>query len=162
MNVDIVKLAPMRVASVRALGEMPERDAWQKLRAWANPKGLLEDSNKHPIFGFNNPNPSEEHKEHGYEFWIGVGSEIQPEGEIEIKDFAGGLYAVTTCKLIGDPEGTIQEKWMKLWNWVQASQYQWRKTHELEKPHDLSAAEQDLLVDLYLPIEERKQPNEII
>ena len=153
MKVNVVKLAPMRVASVRVLGETPERDAWEKLREWASPKGLLEDSNKHPIFGFNNPNPSKDRKEYGYEFWIGVGPEIQAEGDIAIKDFAGGLYAVTTCKLIGDPEGTIQEKWMKLWNWVQASQYQWRKTHELEKPHDLSVSEQDLVVDLYLPIE---------
>jgi hypothetical protein len=30
---------------------------------------------------------------------IGVGPEIQAEGEIEVKDFAGGLYAVVTCKL---------------------------------------------------------------
>ncbi len=153
MEVNIVKLAPMRVASVRVLSETPEHDAWEKLRAWAEPKGLLDDSDQHPIFGFNNPNPSKDRKEYGYEFWIGVGPGIQAEGDIAIKDFAGGLYAVTTCKLIGDLEGTIQEKWMKLWNWVQASQFQWRKTHELEKPHDLSAPEQDLIVDLYLPIE---------
>jgi DNA gyrase inhibitor GyrI len=153
MNVNIVKLAPMRVASTHAFSETPERDAWGKLRAWAKPKGLLEDSDKHPIFGFNNPNPSKDRKEYGYEFWIAVNPDIQAESDIAIKNFSGGLYAVTTCKLIGDPEGTIQEKWMRLWNWVQASQYQWRKTHELEKVHDLSAPEQDLVVDLYLPIE---------
>jgi hypothetical protein len=31
MNVNIVQLAPMRVASVRILGETPERDAWEKM-----------------------------------------------------------------------------------------------------------------------------------
>jgi predicted transcriptional regulator YdeE len=116
-------------------------------------QGLLDDGDKHPVFGFNNPSL---HGPQGVRLrvWIGVGPEIQAEGDIAIKDFSGGLYAVTTCKLIGDPEGTIQEKWMKLWNWVQASHYKWRKTHELEKPHDLSAPEQDLVIDLYLPIEE--------
>ncbi|MCG3120336.1 MAG: hypothetical protein ALAOOOJD_02995 [bacterium] len=154
MKVNIVQLAPMHVASIHAFSETPERDAWEKLRAWAKPQRLLEDINLHPIFGFNSPSPSKDRKEYGYEFWIGVGPEIQAENEIVIKDFAGGLYAVTTCKLIGDPEGTIQEIWMKLWHWVQASRYQWRKTHELEKPHDLSAPEPDWVVDLYLPIAE--------
>lgn len=154
MQVNLVTLAPMRVASVRAFSATPEPDAWEKLRTWAEPKGLLMDRDKHPIFGFNNPSPSKDRKEYGYEFWIGVGPEIQVENDIAIKDFAGGLYAVTTCKLIGDPEGTIQEQWMKLWHWVQASQYHWRKTHELEKPHDRSAPEPDWVVDLYLPIAE--------
>lgn len=152
MQVALVTLAPMRVASVRAFSETPERDAWERLRAWAKPKGLLASSDQHPIFGFNNPSPSEDSKEYGYEFWISVGPEIQAEDGIAIKDFAGGLYAVTTCKLIGDPEGTIQEVWMKLWNWVQDSPYRWRNTHELEKVHDLSAPEQDMVVELYLPI----------
>src|SRR5574341_504661 len=62
MKVNIVKLAPMRIASIRALSETPERDAWEKLRAWANPKGLLDDSDKHPVFGFNNPSPSMDRK----------------------------------------------------------------------------------------------------
>lgn len=153
MKVDVVTLTPLRVASVRVFSETPERDAWEKLRAWAEPKGVLDDSDQHPIFGFNNLSPSEDSKEYGYEFWISVGPETQAEGDIVIKDFAGGFYAVTTCKLIGDPEGTIQEVWKKLWQWVQSSQYQWRKTHELEKVHDLSAPERDLVVDLYLPIE---------
>ena len=54
-DVRIVKLEPMRVASVRAISETPERDAWEKVRTWAEPKGLLADIEKHPIFGFNNP-----------------------------------------------------------------------------------------------------------
>lgn len=33
MQVDLVTLAPMRVASVRAFGQTPEHDAWEKLRA---------------------------------------------------------------------------------------------------------------------------------
>ena len=45
-DVRIVKLEPMRVASVRAISETPERDAWEKVRAWAEPKGMLKDLKK--------------------------------------------------------------------------------------------------------------------
>jgi DNA gyrase inhibitor GyrI len=154
LEVRIVKLEPMHVASVRAISGSPERDAWEKLRAWAEPKGLLDNVEKHPVFGFNNPNPSSDRKEYGYEFWIRIDPDTEPGGEIEAKDFAGGLYAVTTCKLLGDPKGNVPEVWMKLWEWVQASRYKWRKTHELEKAHNPIVPEEDLVLDLYLPIEE--------
>ena len=42
LDVRIVKLEPMRVASVRAVSESPEVDAWSKLRSWAEPKGFLQ------------------------------------------------------------------------------------------------------------------------
>ena len=155
LDVRIVKLQPMRVGSVRAISEHPERDTWQKMRVWAKPKGLLDDLEKHPVFGFNNPNPSSGRKEYGYECWIRIGPDIESEGEIEVKDFAGGLYAVTTCKLLGDPKGNVGEIRMKLWEWAQASsKYKWRRTHELEKHHDPQVSEENLALDLYLPIEE--------
>ena len=148
----IQRLEPMRVASVRVVSETPERDAWRKLRAWAESKGLLDDPESHPIFGFNNPNPSPERKEYGYELWIRVGPEAQSEGEIEVKDFAGGRYAVTTCKLHGEPN--VMETWKQLWDWAQRSGYKWRKTHELEKAQNPRASEEDLILELYLPIED--------
>lgn len=55
LDVRIVKLEPMRVASVWAFGESPETEAHEKLRAWAGPKGLLADPKKYRIFGFNTP-----------------------------------------------------------------------------------------------------------
>jgi len=155
LDVRIVKLEPMRVASVRAVSESPEVDAWGKLRAWAEPKGFLQDDENHPIFGFNNPNPQPGSKEYGYELWIKVGSDVGSEGKIEMKDYPGGLFAVTTCKLTGDPSGwNILETWKALWEWVKASKYKWRQVHELEKVHDPMAAEMDIILDLFLPIEE--------
>ncbi|MDH5383804.1 MAG: GyrI-like domain-containing protein, partial [Candidatus Aminicenantes bacterium] len=77
------------------------------------------------------------------------------EEEIEVKDFPGGLYAVTTCKLTGDPSGrNVLETWRALWEWVKSSKYKWRQTHELEKLHDPLAPEAEFVLDLYLPIEE--------
>jgi DNA gyrase inhibitor GyrI len=152
LNVRIVKLDPMTVASSRALGESPERQAWDQLSAWAEKKGLLDDIVKHPVFGFNNPNPTPGSKEYGYEFWISVDPSEKPEGNIEIKRFPGGLYAVCDCKLFGEP--SVPETWNMLWEWIQSSKYSWRKTHELEKSKNPLAPEHEMELELYLPIEE--------
>jgi hypothetical protein len=39
LEIRIVELEPMRVASVYGFGESPELQAWEKLIAWAGPKG---------------------------------------------------------------------------------------------------------------------------
>ena len=148
LDVRIEELKPMRVASVRVVSESPEQDAWEKLKSWADAKGYLGNVEEYPVFGFNNPSPSPDRKEYGYEFWIRVPLDTESEGEIEIKDVPGGLYAVTTYKGLPNPE-----IWMRLWNWVQSSSYHWRKTNELEKPHDPLSPHDEMTFDLYLPIE---------
>lgn len=152
LGVRIVKLDPMSVACTRAFGESPETQAWEQLHAWAKPKGLLDDLVMHPVFGFNNPNPSPGNKEYGYEFWISVEPDEEPDGNIEIKEFPGGLYAVTSCRLLGEPN--VLETWKLLWEWVQSSEYRWRETHELEKSKNPMAPEDEIELELYLPIEE--------
>ncbi len=147
LDVRIEELEPMRVASFRAVGECPENDAWEKLKSWAGARGYLGNVEEHPIFGFNNPNPSPGRKEYGYEFWIRVPSDTESEGEFEIKDFPGGRYAVTTHDGLPNPE-----VWKRLWDWVQSSRYEWRKTNELEKAHDPTAPHDEMVFDLYLPI----------
>jgi DNA gyrase inhibitor GyrI len=149
LNVRIERLAPMRVASVHVVSEHPELDAWERLKAWAESRGLLKDPQKHAVFGFNNPSSTPDRKEYGYEFWICVGPEIESEGQIELKEFAGGRFAVTTHR--GYPSPQI---WKQLWDWVQSSGYRWRKTHELERIHDPLASEPEVVFDLYLPIED--------
>jgi DNA gyrase inhibitor GyrI/DNA-binding HxlR family transcriptional regulator len=160
LEVKTVRLEPMRVASARAISKTPEHDAWEKMRAWAEPKGLLEDIEKHPVFGFNNPNPSPDRKEYGYEFWIRVEPDIKPEGEIDIKEFKGGLYAVTTCRLKEELESEFFQKegylesWKKIVDWVKSSKYDFAKHQCLEKAHDPGASDKELVLDLYCPIEE--------
>ena len=147
----IVRLKPMRVASAHVISTTPENDAWEKMREWAEPKGLLEDLEKHPVFGFNNPNPSPDLNEYGYEFWIRVEPDIEPEGDITIKEFEGGLYAVTTCKLKEELESEFFQKegflesWKKLVDWVKSSKYKYGKHQGLEKAHDPNASEEQLL-----------------
>ena len=153
LDVRLVRLDPMRVASVRAEGEAPEAEALARLRSWGEPKGLLKDTKAHPVFGFNNPSPTPGKREYGYEFWIRVDPGMDSDAEVEVKDFDGGLYAATPCKLMDDPQGSVLQVWHKLLEWVQASSYNWRKTHELEGLRDPYASEADVVLDLYLPVE---------
>jgi len=159
-EVKIVKLEPMRVASVRAVSTKPENDAWEKMRSWAQPRGLLEDIDKHPVFGFNSPDPSPGGKEYGYEFWIRVDPDTKPSGDVEIKKFNGGLYAVATCKLKEELESDFfikngyLESWKNLVDWVKSSKHKMGKHQCLEKAHEPGASEEELTLDLYCPIEQ--------
>jgi len=153
-DVRIVRLDPLRVASVYAFGRQPEEEAWRKLDTWAKPKGFLDDSIHHRIFGFNNPGPSPETPDYGYELWITVGLQVEPEGEIRILGFAGGLYAVTRCDVQDqDPYEAIPAAWKKLRSWRENSKYknashQWLEEHV--RPEGTSAHR--WILDLYLPI----------
>ncbi len=152
-EVRIVRLEPLRVAAALGYGESPENQAWDTILAWARSKGLLEDLERVRFFGFNNPDPSPGTPNYGYEQWITVGPEVEAEGEVEIKTFPGGLYAVLRCK--GIPN---MEKWKRLVNWQKSSSYkpahhQWLE-EQITSPLDPSIGLEDLVFDLYLPIAE--------
>jgi DNA gyrase inhibitor GyrI len=150
----------MKVASFRAVGPSPENDAWAMARAWAEPRGLLDDTERYPVYGFNSPDRGDAEGEYGYEFWIRVDPDFEPEGEVEVKAFEGGLYAVTACKLMEEAtsdffqeEGYL-ESWGRLDDWVKANQYRRGPHQSLEKPRDPLASQEDLVLDLHYPIVE--------
>lgn len=151
LNVRIEQLRPLTVASSHAIGKSPELDALEKLRAWAEPKGFLDDFDRHPVFGFNNPASSGDDEEYGYEFWIAIESDVKPEGTIQIKQFPGGIYAVMRCMLMGEPG--VHQSWHLLWDWAQSKDYRWGNTHGLEKFLNPLASVDEIELDLYLPIE---------
>lgn len=151
LNVRIVKLEPMRVASAYGFGPSPEAAAWQNLVAWAKPKGFLDDPENHPIYGFNNPNPSPGSPNYGYEFWLKVDAQVVPEGGIRVQDFAGGVYAVTDCVGVEN----ITQTWQRLVEWVARSKYengrhQWLEQHLSPDGTPLEA----LRLDLFMPLSE--------
>lgn len=151
LDVRIERLSPMRVAWVRVVGPSPEQEAWGLLNAWARPAGLLEDPVAHPVFGFNNPPPTRGTPEYGYELWIAVGSETHPPDGIGLKEFEGGLFAVTSCPLGPD----LPQRWKALLRWVHTSKHMWRRTaQELEHVLNPSASPEETVLDLCLPLEE--------
>lgn len=125
MYVRVERLEAMRVAHIHVLSDTPEEDAWRKMEAWARPIGLL---NKHVgtrVFG-RNTYPTDNPEPHGYEFFLTVDPDIKTEGDIDIKEIPGGLYAVLRFRNLNN----IGEAWKHLWKWLEESEYEhlgWRK-----------------------------------
>jgi DNA gyrase inhibitor GyrI/DNA-binding HxlR family transcriptional regulator len=146
------RLLPMRVAVFNSgLSTSPEEKTWKKLRAWAEPKGFLANLDEHPIYGFNNPNPSPGKEEYGYELWIKVPPDFQEEGII-CKEIPEQLYSVTRCE-INDPYKDIPQTWKRLVDWTKRKGKKISRKPCLEKTVSSSDPD-DFIMDLYLPIEE--------
>jgi AraC family transcriptional regulator len=152
INVRIIRLEPQHVAMSYGFGSGPEGIAWEKMLAFVYAKGLDKDLGAHRFFGFNNPSPAPGSPNYGYEQWITVGPEVQGDGEVKLKDFSGGLYAVTHCHL-----AHITDVWMQLVGWREKSRYrpanhQWLE--EIITDPIAHAIDGDSEFDLYLPIQE--------
>jgi DNA gyrase inhibitor GyrI len=149
-DVRIEKLDPCRVACYRAVGKHPEQKAWQVLNAWAERNGLPEPDSTNRRFGFNNPNPSADDSEYGYEVWRTVGNDVKESDDITIRDFEGGLYAVMQTDLT-----QIGENWRALVRWVESGKYRMSSGQCLEECISPPGTSEDSLVlDLYLPVAE--------
>ena len=152
-NVRIVDLAPMRVATFLGFGPSPEELAWKQLADWAGPKGLLQDPEAHPLFGFDNPSPSAGSPNYGYEVWIKVDPDMPAEEGVRFLDFPGGLYAVASVRPVTGEE--IFPAWQQLVAWRERSPYrpahhQWMEEHI----GDIKLSFPDITLDLFLPIAE--------
>ncbi|HEX2907009.1 MAG TPA: GyrI-like domain-containing protein [Phototrophicaceae bacterium] len=150
LDVKIVRLEPLRVATTLGFGEGPEGLAWDKLMQWAEPRGLMTTTPPPRLFGFNNPDPMPGNPVYGYEVWMTVGPEIISDDVVQVKDFSGGLYAVTRCT------GTenIFPTWQKLVAWVENSPHQSARHQWLEEHLKVGSEipESEFVLDLYLPI----------
>jgi DNA gyrase inhibitor GyrI len=153
-EVRIVTLPAMRVASTYGFGSGPESAAWEKMGAFVKQAGLQDDGQPHRYFGFNNPSPSPGSPNYGYEQWVTVGPETEPQAEAKIKDFGGGLYAVMHCRL-----SVITEVWQQLVAWREGSPYRHGRHQWLEESlnppiagADVDIDPETMELDLYLPI----------
>jgi DNA gyrase inhibitor GyrI len=154
LEVQIVKLEPLRVVKTLGFGPNPEELAWKKLEGWFRQNNIVENLKAHRFFGFNNPGPTPGSPNYGYEQW--ATTEEKPAGELEIMDFPGGLYAVTHCKL-----ANITETWRQLVLWRENSPYQTGYHQWLEEcltPEifltDTGIAPEEAEFKLYLPVKQ--------
>jgi DNA gyrase inhibitor GyrI len=154
-EVRIVTLDNMRVASIRTISVSPESDGWSKLKPWAMEKGIFDDAEKYLIFGFDNPGPHEkdEANRYGYEHWIKIDDTIIVDGEFAICEIPSQKYAVLRCKGVVN----IGKKWKELVSWRSKSKYEHECANCVEKIVNRHAmGPDDLVLDLYLPIKEKK------
>jgi DNA gyrase inhibitor GyrI len=162
LEVRVVELKPMQVASVLGYGTEPELQAWGTLLQWASEQGLLQDPGACRFFGFNNPDPTPGSPNYGYEQWLEIPSHLQTSGDVKRKQFPGGTFGVTGCNLVD-----IGEKWQQLVAWREASDYYLSDGICLEaliNPADFITPAGEMLLeqsrfaefrlDLYLPIVE--------
>jgi effector-binding domain-containing protein len=152
LEVKIVKLEPMRLASAYGFGPSPEGVAGDKMSAFLKKNGLWEGyGTKRRHFGFNNPNPSPGSPNYGYECWIVVGPDVEAEPPIVIKRVPAGKYAVTRC--VGLQH--IGQRWRALSVWVEDSPYRLPPNGGRCLEEFLNPAEQDhskWVIDLYVEI----------
>jgi DNA gyrase inhibitor GyrI len=154
IEVKIVHLAPMYVVSFPAYGPAPEEEGLEKLISWAKPLGLLNDPENHRIFGFDTAGPSPASENRGYEFWIEVAPGFQAQGDVKIRMFSGGKYAVYRIAKVGNPWETIPAAWQALVLWQEDSPYKIGTAQCLEQHFGLTDATlADWSMDLYLSIE---------
>ena len=151
LDVRIVDLLPMRVASALGYGTHPEDLAWQKISGFAATLGLKPGNPDYRTFGFNNPNPTPGSPNYGYEIWLVVGPDIEAEPPIEIKEIPGAKYAVTRFTGISN----IGRVWRELVTWFEDSPYTRPPNWCTCLEEILNPAETDpekWSFDLYLPI----------
>jgi DNA gyrase inhibitor GyrI len=134
------------------MGTSPEPIALAKLQQWAKKQGIYHYPDRYPIYGFNNPDPQEGKEEYGYEFWIVVDDDFKAD-DVEIREFPGGHYAVTTTKLFPLNQDNVIPAWPRLVQWAKDNDYAFGTHQWLEKALTPDATEADAMLDLYLPIE---------
>ncbi len=136
LQVEIVRLAPIQVASFYGFGAEPEFQAAAKMLAWAEPRGLYDEGTAHRVFGFNNPSPTAGSPNYGYEFWLemkddeaGTAAPEMRGGDVELKSFAGGMFAVAHCRGVG----AVPDTWRQLVTWLEDSRYTMSHSQCLEQ-----------------------------
>ncbi len=149
LAVEIVEMAPMRVASVLGFGPSPEAQAMEKIAAFAELRGI--DTAQARLFGFDNPSPSPGSPNYGYEIWMVVGPEIVGTDEVVIRQIPTRRYAMTHFRDLAN----IGRVWQELVLWVENSAYE-HAPHNLECLEELltpaDAPTETYEFNLYLPL----------
>lgn len=151
LDVRIVELPALRVASGLGFGTGPEGLAWEKIFSFLREKNLWDEMESLSYFGFNNPDPTPGSPNYGYEQWVVVPGAVQGTAEVTIKTFDGGLYAVT--RNVGIPN--IFNTWQNLFAWREDSPYGHGSHQWLEQwinPSREGIQEDQMVLDLYLPV----------
>jgi effector-binding domain-containing protein len=150
MDVRIVELEPMRMISAYGFGANHEDLAWEKIKSFAEKRSINLKESSTTTFGFNNTNPSKGSPNYGYEIWLPVKDDIEPDGDLKIVNFNGGFYAVTTFKGLEN----IGTAWGNLVKWREGSKYINAHHQWLKELLTLDAPTEEFVFNLYLPIDE--------
>jgi DNA gyrase inhibitor GyrI len=150
LDVRIVELPHLRVASVVGKGPEPELAGWTVLLTWAKANGYLKEPRR--FFGHNIWLPhdsSSSQVTHDYEVWMTLEPDENPGRPVMIKNFRGGLYATLRVENVQNIPGA----WDKLMGWLKHSAYH-QGTHQWLEEHVrfIDIPVEEFVLELYLPI----------
>lgn len=117
--VRLVDLQPMHVVTANGYGQYPEMEAWDLILDFSNEQDIDPWDKSHRFFGFNNPEPTPESPEYGYEQWMTIDDGIAADEPLDVKDVAGGRYATVHIHGLD----TIGDAWQHLASWCEAQGY---------------------------------------
>lgn len=156
VEMSVVEIGPMEVASFYAYGPSPEAVAFAAMKEWLASQGATSGAPAARVFGFNNPSPGSGSPNYGYEFWVelragsALAAAAQREPAVTVKSFGGGRYAALPHEGTGE---TIPLSWKRLVGQVGAAGYthghhQWLEEHFI----DLGSPREVLRLDCLAPI----------
>jgi AraC family transcriptional regulator len=153
MDVRIETFPPRRVAFVRHVGPYRQvHSAWEKLIAWAGPRGLMGPNTLAIGVAHDDPDVTPKDKIR-YDACITVDQPLTPEGEVGVQEVGGGEYAVTTHR--GPYENVSQTLVRLCGEWLPTSRRELRSSPCLAILRNFppDTLPEDLLTDIYLPLE---------
>jgi len=151
-RVQVKTLGALRVAHYRAVSPTPEDDSFKRMEEWLSQQDIKSPASARR-FGFDvEVSPEQRGKGfRGYEVWCEVPESVTASGDVEVKDFGGGLYAVMkVTDPFSNPFEVIPAGWKRLVEWARTStEYVIGEHQHLEEP---VGTKEDLCLNLYLPI----------
>jgi AraC family transcriptional regulator len=158
MDVRSERMPAMRVVFVRGVGPYKEvaRAAWERVCAWAGPRGLLGPNSLFLGICHDDPEVTPPDKIR-YDAAIVVDRPVQPEGDVGVQEIPPGTHAVTTHR---GPYETLHESWSRLCGqWLPRSGHTLRNapSFEIYRNDPKRTPPAQLMTDLYVPIEVRGQ-----
>jgi AraC family transcriptional regulator len=153
MDVRIETFPARRVAFVRHVGPYRQvHTAWEKLAAWAGPRGLFGPRAMAIGVGHDDPDVTPPDKIR-YDACLTVDGPVAPEGEVGVQEVGGGEYAVFTHR--GPYENVSQTLARFCGEWLPASGREPRSAPCLSifRNSPENTAPEDLLTDVYMPLE---------
>lgn len=153
MKVRIENVEAMRVAFIRKTGPYNEcGDAWDRLCAWADSKGLFRADTKFLGVSHDAPQVTPPDKIR-YDACFTVDRDVNGEGEIGIQTVGGGRYAVTTHKGPYDGLEATYAELMGQWLPHSGERFGSNLCFELYLNDPQSTPPEELLTDIYISIE---------
>ena len=152
MEIQVKFVPKMRVAFVRHVGPYQEcAPAWEKLAGWAGPKGLFTPAAK--ALGLCHDDPGETPPEKiRYDACLTVGADVEPEGEVGVKEIAGGEYVIATHK---GPYDKLMDVYMELYGrWIPENgrEYTMDPCFEVYVNDPHTTPPEELITEVYVPL----------